>query len=372
MAQEERARSCDAHELNVVIEEQNRGHDEQFRLAFQKAFNSEVGEHYMIWKYWENPWKTNLNYVALLEGRVIGALGCLKKKLQVGGRLVTAAQEMDMFVVKEYRQLGVYFNLFRHRAANAGQHDIAFSFGVTSAFLRELTLRLFQFSDICEIPHLCKVITTHKIIRNRIGNGTLRKSLASAGDTMLRMHERIASIIRMPTRDVEIVRTHTFGKEYDEFWGEVSRGLNTAVIRDSSYMNWRYFENPDTHFTSLVARRGKRIEAVLVFTEIERDSKEALLMEFLLRPGEEAAGLVLLHEAIRMWREDGVEIAWCWMLRTAPGHSILRRLGFFPRRRELYLQVRSVDGSIPLPLLADHTKWYLTLGDTDFFYGRQI
>jgi len=361
-----------ADRADILIRAQTRDQDEAFRQAFQESFENEVGDHYMTWKYWENPWGTNLNYVALNNGNIIGALGCLLKDLRVENKVVSAAQEMDMFVVKEFRKSGTYFKLFRFRAVETSKSGAAFSFGVTSAFLRDLTVRLFKFSDVCEIPHLCKIITPHLVIDRKLGNGVFSRSLGITCDLAAGGYDRVIGAGTLGSSRFEISEIDAFGSEYDAFWEAAAEGLGIAVVRDSKYMNWRYNQNPDTRFTKLALRRDGKLCSVIVFTEIEQENRKALVMEFLLLPGEEKSGMMLLSEAVRTWKNNSVETAWCWMLSGVPGYRLLRRIGFFPRLKELYLQVRNVTGDIPLSLLIDPREWYLTLGDTDFFYGRQI
>lgn len=151
------------------------------------------------------------------------------------------------------------------------------------------------------------------------------------------------------------------GDEPDRLWSAVEQETHSGVVRDASWLRWRYRDRPGpSPYRYFVARRDEQLRALAVTTEREqRGGRFTFLME-LLSVDERAARAVVGAVAAAAQGSAGVLVA------TLPGTPLARRaraagLRRVPERleeKQLHFGVVSDDPAL-------HAGWSLGWGDLD-------
>jgi hypothetical protein len=141
------------------------------------------------------------------------------------------------------------------------------------------------------------------------------------------------------------------------------------VVRDASYLNWKYVDQPGQNFIRLEVSdaRGLCGVAILVFRESTRHYpyRRAFLVDFVAPLSDGRSLSRVIQAASRVAFERGADSLVC--LHTSPLVTrALRREGFLIRPPERFLLVHPGglgESDRQLVLAADN--WLLTQGDSD-------
>jgi hypothetical protein len=165
--------------------------------------------------------------------------------------------------------------------------------------------------------------------------------------------------------DGSIAALERFDERIGGFFEEAARPFDFIVVRSADYLHWRYCDPAAGRFTIRVAEQQGRLLGYLVFKIAEG---EGYIADLLALPGRSDVVRSLVEDALRHFREAGVEQVTCWMVSRHPYNGILRRYGFLDSGKDVGFGCRevSLDRS-DLDFLEDlRARIHLTHGDTDW------
>lgn len=355
---------------SLSIEWFEKKREQEFLSLFMEIFGVSPGEGYFSWKYLEHPLSFNAATVAYLDGSLVGALGAVPKTLTVNGSSVVGTHELDMMVKQEYRNLGTFFSLFKFRLATAGEKGIALSFGMNDRILRTFAERFLGYRDVAMVPQFVRVLDPwHSAKRHGWGRkAKLRAALLSVYVTLIDIAVNLR--VRLHGRRYRLRKVTRFDSEFDELWMRMGNALDIAVERTSSYLNWRYVENPVRTYEIYAAEdRDGKVSGFIVFTCLPQPHDRGVIVELVAAPGEGGAALVLLKKAVSVMKSRGAGTAVAWCFPEQRNAGALGSAGFVMEEQNLFLQVRKLAGSLDWDYLCDRKRWFISLGDNDFYYG---
>jgi hypothetical protein len=137
------------------------------------------------------------------------------------------------------------------------------------------------------------------------------------------------------------------------------------VVRDSSYLNWRFSDCPTPYTIWLALRNGQT--AGFLVTSRERATPTAAIVDLFAESNDADTVRALLATGIAALLNEGVQLINSWSLRgsaQSAAHVLLRRALPFRRKPQLHLAfkiLRPEKAALPLP----SQKWHFTLGDCD-------
>jgi hypothetical protein len=143
------------------------------------------------------------------------------------------------------------------------------------------------------------------------------------------------------------------------------------VVRDSAYLNWRYFDNPAREYRAIVAQRAGEIVAYLVTRCMEQFGlRGGMIVDLGALPGGEGALALLLGHAEQFFREQGMDLTACLINGERRYVPLLRQQGSWPLPGRLgfkrwYFGYRLNSPKLSEAVCADRAHWFLTFGDTD-------
>ncbi len=170
-----------------------------------------------------------------------------------------------------------------------------------------------------------------------------------------------------PGSAIRVMEVRFFDRRFDQLWEKWSGG-EIAVVRDSTYLNWRYLNCPAADYRVFTAEeRGKLLGYVVLKTFNRGWIRCGNIADLLAAPDDKIAG-ALLSAAIRHLAKSGAVIVIAWVPYHSPSSQLFRRMGFFSFPSWVHFAARSRrDGDIPQPCLEDERNWHYTIGDKDYF-----
>ena len=160
-----------------------------------------------------------------------------------------------------------------------------------------------------------------------------------------------------------------FDERHDRLWDEVSPDFECAVVRDASYLNWKYVSQPGQSFTRFEIRDRDRVVGVAVWMLREPDQiyryRRAFLVDLVAPVGDAPALQRVVKAACTAVESLEVDALLCHHVSPALTRA-LRAEGFLLRRPERFLLI-DTEG-LPAEALAtvlSEDAWFVTHGDSD-------
>ena len=141
------------------------------------------------------------------------------------------------------------------------------------------------------------------------------------------------------------------------------------MVRDSTFLNWRFDCCPGRRYTRHIAERDGQIVGYIVTREQQLGGRtQGLIVDFLVHQDDRAAFESLVRKALDKFAAHGVAAVTCPISSSQAVHiRLLRQLGFAFRRHRAHIVAHRG------PLLESITSikdWYITFADTDGDYSQ--
>jgi hypothetical protein len=313
------------------------------------AFGSRVSAERFRWLYLDNPDGRAVAWFAVDDrtGEIAGCTAVSPRRVRVAGQEVVAWNCGDFSIAARYRTMGAALKLRRaaRDAVDAGLSP--FLYAHPNARMLQVHLRVGH-APLATMRRFAKPLrlhTSHALV-DRIASPLLR---LFGTELLVRLRDEIEAIDGGP-----------LPPDISQVYDDVKDRLGTAVVRDHTYLNWRFRANPEQTTCTLIARAGGRATAYLTFAMHERVAtiKDWLAVDTASR---DQVLTAFLREARRREAVSATAI----VLETHPDIPALRRLGFLVRP-ETSMAVTYTTEQHPLRRdVYDPSQWYMTFGDRD-------
>ncbi len=161
----------------------------------------------------------------------------------------------------------------------------------------------------------------------------------------------------------------SFDESHDALWKEMATQLPVGVVRDASYLNWKYVERPKAEFTRINVLRDGQVRACAVVMMKGADETyrypRGFIVDLLVAPQDDSAVSALLVTALDVLAAQSAVSVACLL-----GHDVLEQslkdFGFLFRGPRHQLLVATGDLSREeAALLQNPSDWLVTMGDSD-------
>jgi hypothetical protein len=160
-----------------------------------------------------------------------------------------------------------------------------------------------------------------------------------------------------------------FDSRHDELWRESARDMQCAVVRDASYLNWKYVDQPGQQFVRVELLEGETVRGVAVWMlrgpdDVYRYSR-GCLVDLVAPLGDAAQLRRAIRAASSVPLQLGADALVCLHI-SAPLTLALRDCGFMLRQPERFLLVDPGPlAGADLECVLSGDAWYVTQGDSD-------
>jgi hypothetical protein len=312
------------------------------------------------WKYAEVPGAKQLTAVAYTPKGIIGAWGVVPFRLKVGQQTWVGCQDVDHFIVKEYRRGNTFLSLQRFTAQLKREHGMAFSYGVPVKSLKRIGVRLFKYREIGQVRKYVKVLNEVFFVQPYLK----KRWLVQLAAKLVHGVQVIYSLTwRIGRSHFSVGEIHRFDDSFDGFWSQVAEHFPVAVVRDSKYLNWRFTDVPGINYKILKAEKEGRVFGYIVLKVDGENPCRGYIMDLI------AKNVAVLQDLVKAslgyFQSRGVDVVVFWILGPPVIRNALKRFGFMERPLDRALIFKAHNPGFPLTLAEDLNNWYLTTADCD-------
>jgi hypothetical protein len=292
------------------------------------------------------------------NGRIVAHMGSIAVRLKIGAEDRDTGWLVETMVLPEYRSQALGSRLMVEARED---QPFALSLGQT-AEMREIQLRL-GWHQVAPLQIAQLLLRPGSVLK-----GKLPAPAAWAAGLGLRASSAVRGWLDdRPLYEAQPVER--FDARHDALWRRVAPSLGCAVVRDASYLNWKYRQQPGHQFHAVDLLEQGELRGVAVWMLREPDGhyhyRRAFLVD-LVAPMDDATVLQrVVKSALAALDGKSVDAALCLHI-DARLTRALRACGFYLRAPERYLLVD------PGPLTGDALarvlspdNWFVTQGDSD-------
>jgi hypothetical protein len=194
------------------------------------------------WKYECNPAgfdsETGI-LVAEDQGMIVGHYAVIPFKIQIGNKIVIAAQSVDTAVHPEYRRLGMFSELARKTYAEVlNRYPFLFGFPSEMAYKGFVDLGWKDYP----INELVKFVNYDNPLRLFLSNRLKISGAKFILKTLQTIKKvRWSGFLRnIDGEDVDMNRIDEFDWATDDFWETARLDYEVVLERTASFLNWRF------------------------------------------------------------------------------------------------------------------------------------
>lgn len=340
------------------------GDEEQVNDLFNRVFGRTRTLAQWKWKFSDNPLASEKVFViGTISGTIVGMYPCVMSSWRVADERVMAVEPVETAIEESARDGRLIGAMFKAHVERSEAINVRFSYGTPNDGHYKFGKRRLGYRDMAELAILYKRINMKlpgigyvrwpSLVRRRFNH-----ELITAG-------QPVECATRGGLR-VEIMQN--LDGRFDRLWDLASPSHQVIAVRNTSFLKWRYFDNPLGQAVCLGAVEGGTLMGYLMlFLRNERRGYAGVVADLFALPGfriEET----LIKAASRYCREARVDYMRAGALPHCPLYDSFREAGFAGTSRTkkvVYMPFAGANSAV----LQDPAHWYLTLGDFDFDEG---
>ncbi len=299
------------------------------------------------WQYEQNPKnKSQGPIILVLEdgGKIIGSIGAFAQEIKLDDRYYSAYWTGDYMVHPEFRRLSYGLNLAKEMAAQP-----YFMMG----FPTKKTINLWQrtgSSPFIEISEYSKIIKYSKKLKY--------------------LYRVLDFLLSKNTHGIEIEEIKKFDDRFDRSWEKISRDYKAIQVRDSAFLNWRFFQCPHLQYRAFAAIKHKEVFGyIIIRDEIYKGNRIGHIVDIFFDVSNNNVLKVLINAGMAFLRRVGCNTVKIVVPST---HKLLtnelQRRSFFVCRKKDGM-INNTGNDQTKSIIMNSTNWYLTNADSDEEFG---
>jgi hypothetical protein len=325
---------------------------------FAERFPGKTSLDFYRWKYFSNPQGAAIIGIATANDTVVSVVAATPKRIWISGKTILAYELGDFLTDENYRKMGLFSQLIGMLCRETAASGAALVYVRPNDVSFPILVSKLSFHEAQKIDARNFVLPSWALSRKTKIPGTLFR--ASGMDWWFQ--KKFAG--HSPTESTQVQKIDRFDESIDHLWQKAAAGYDFALVRDSSYLNWRYADCP-TPYKIWLGRRENRAVGFLV--TVDRSALNAAIVDIFTENGDTETARVLLSAAGKNLLDNGMKLITTWTLQgpiNSAADQLLREA--LPRRRKnhLHLAIRELNPQ-NVTLLQSSQKWHFTLGDSD-------
>jgi len=240
----------------------------------------QVEKHYR-WLYEQNPHGHALTWLTIHNDteKIIGCTSIFPRKMWFNGRTVLGSIGGDTFVDPKFRRQGIAKGLHTVSIEDMRKSGIKFHFGFPvpanlGAFLKGGAYNPGDFIAIRFVSSADAILKKIKLPHYLIPFFT--KGLG------LFFKPYLKSVLSRGKSNLgELLITQHFDNKFDRLMEEIKPLFKICGVRDSEYLNWRYFKNPLHAHTIVSYEQNGQLHGLAA---LEMRESKCVIFDFFVRP----------------------------------------------------------------------------------------
>jgi len=313
---------------------------------------------YYRWMYQDNPAGRAVVYGARHGGQLVASFAIAPKLMQVGGEVMLVGKTMDMFTSPDYQGLGLMSLCAQAAFDHAADRGIGLYYVTPSPNSYPIFLSKFHCREEFKVQYRARMLDLGQLMRQLIRPVALGTTFAVLAD---RARQLAGGLKHRALPDgYSVEESLAFGEAEETLWNQVSSSYSVATVRNASYLNWRYRDNPDTYRVFKLSSNRVLVGLVVVKRTVRRGLPVGEIVDYVCGRNDDRTFGLLVQCAVQGLRDEGVAIAEAWTIPGTRQQKRFRAAGlWFPRAVNKFLLSPS---ALPPQFYVKHA-WLLTLGD---------
>ncbi len=208
--------------------------------VLSKIFKINIDAEYMDWKFFRNPAGKHLEHLAIYENQIVGAVGATPVHIRMADAELTAALSGDLFVDSAHRKAGVFLRLVRDAINYARGREVRFLFGFANDISTKVNFAT-GFRPVGRLDDLTLTLDVTNSLKKRLKSGALAGMAAFFINPILRLRHNIP---RVDPGGLLVKKISSFDERFDRLWESEKQNFCIVSVKNKSYLNWRYVDNP--------------------------------------------------------------------------------------------------------------------------------
>jgi len=343
----------------------------EHRVLFGDNRFRSAGKEYYEWKIYKNPYMDGEIYLEIRDGKVVGSSTATPKRIAILNEVFLTAELGDSFTLPEYRRQGINLKALKHCAEYAISRGINLIYGgpATQANYR-LLLKVgllpcsyikytFLTKSLKPILFAMKTVAKRFLRRDSSTNMSYLKYLLKPKQTQPKF---VYPYENYDENDFHLAIIDKFNEQVDALWGE-PRYL-FFIYRDSSYLNWRFFTNPDKYIV-LAAVKGEKYLGYIV-VKMSKDNRTGVICDFITIDDRSDVFSALVKKSEEILKRNGVNLVQIECIVGSAYYKTLNELGYYDHGPGSYQHLTIYSKTeLGKRVLENGGSWHFTLGDSD-------
>jgi hypothetical protein len=355
--------------MNLVYRLCHEGDEKKLAVFNQEACGNSSSPEFWRWKYFENPAGPAIIALAVDGERIVGRVGEIPVRIKMGEREVLAAQAVDTDILEEYRRGTTFFQMACLVSEKSKAYGVSFNFGFAVKLTYEISIKFLGFHRAARVRKWVKILDPTPFLRKALKIPLIPVSMGKGIRGVMAWRNK-----RRAHKKAVISELSSFDERFDRLWEEAIKG-EVMVVRDSTYLNWRYTRCPVAEYKILAIENKGRIEGFLILQLIRREGiLYGYIVDMLVVKEKENCLNDLFPSAIDYFYQQGVAAVVCWIPDSSYLCHFLKSMGFLTRPVSHYVIVNSYDEEEETPpdILKQEKNWFYTFGDSDYLLIQRV
>ncbi len=336
----------------------------------QQVLGKSITPLYLLHKYFRNPLGPSPMVMAKASGQCIAFMGLVVVEVYMREKKIRAAQEVDVAVSEQCRNLSVYLQLVAQLKEQIDRQGILLSYGVSNSNTADIARILWGKTDLAVVPRFVRVMKYNQALEKKVGSAFVSDFLSVIANRIKK-----SSLWFCPrlSSGFSIARMDQFGPEFERFSRQLAQCRPVVLAKDERYLNWRYhaiWVGEVAQWKLIEKKTGEMAGFWIAGLIMTGGKKRGRIYELqimpLISPKDKAACIAAL---LQWFYTNDCDVVDCWAMPADPLRPILRQTGFAPRPKEHIRLTFSLYGAktnrTATDSLSNAENWSFSMGDTD-------
>jgi hypothetical protein len=324
---------------------ENFSYEKRFKWIYQDNPDGKA----IPWIIWEEESKIPVGFTAVFPRRIL-----------VNGREEICWNCGDFSIEPKYRSLGVALQLRKEAKKEVNNGRVLFLYAHPNDRMKIIHQRAGHQQLGC-MRRYALPLRMDSYFERKFNSKLLGKVIAFPFNQILNL--RIALDRRTTHLHVVQLDKPEFNNQHEELFLELAKKYSIIGVRDKTYLNWKYLENPNHCYSLINFFSGKQLIGYIIFSKSDLVIE---MVECIVFP-EELAKDVLIYflKTIKSTfpEADSVSVV---TFETNPIVKTLKQLRFQYRDDATSSVITyTSDGSELSRKIYDKSSWFLSVGDRD-------